>query len=288
MAGPLIRYDLSMTGYFSYPPSPSVKTRAMIPRSERRALYMRGEYGEKVDGGAFRPMTAHNTTHLDLPYHFDEDGEDLAAVLNRADSAADRPCLARVLSLAGQPRLPGARTREGIAYCETIGADVLPPAAELRGYEALVLLTGFGALMARYPDRPFPDDGEGYFHVPWLTEDATARILESGLRLVALDSNSVERQTSGQPHRMSGDAHLALLAHRPPVLIVECLDGSALARQVGFVPREALLHLVPRRVNAAGADAAHSRAFLYFYRDDPQGTALRALQSAMTPQELYG
>ena len=42
------------------------------------------------------------------------------------------------------------------------------------------------------------------------------------------------------------------------------------------------------RVNAAGADAAHSRAFLYFYRDDAQGAALRALQAATTPQEYHG
>jgi kynurenine formamidase len=288
MAGALIRYDLSMTGYFSYPPAPAVRTRTMIPRSEPRSLYMRGEFGEKVDGGAFRPLTAHNTTHLDVPYHFDEDGEDLAVLLNRADTPADRPCLARVVSLAGEAGLPGARTREGVTYCEQVSAALLPPAAELRAVEALVLLTGFGALMARYAERAFTPDGDGYYHVPWLTDDAIARVREAGLRLVAIDSTSVERQTSGTPHRMSGDAHLALLAQRPPVLIMECLDGSALARDVGFVPRQALLHGVPRRVNAAGADAAHARAFLYFYRDDPHGEALRALQSVMTPQEFHG
>jgi len=288
MAGELIRYDLSMAGYFSYPPAPAVRTRPMIPRGEPRSLYMRGEFGEKADGSAMRPMTAHNTTHLDVPYHFDAAGDDLAAVLNRADSVADRPCLARVLCLAGDPALPGAHTREGVTYCEAVSAAVLPPVAELRACEALVLLTGFGAVMARYADRPFTQDGDGYYHVPWLTDDATRHVLAAGLRLVAIDSTSVERQTSSVPHRMSGDVHSALLTHRPPVLIVECLDGSALAGQVGFVPREALLHLVPRRVNAAGADAAHSRAFLYFYRDDPAGSALRRLQAALTPQELYG
>ncbi|HKJ00096.1 MAG TPA: cyclase family protein [bacterium] len=288
MAGSLIRYDLSLPGYFSYPPAPSVKTRPMIPRGERRSLYMRGEYGAKVEGEAFRPMTAHNTTHLDVPYHFDEDGDDLAAVLNRADSVADRPCLARVVSLARQPALPGAHTREGVTYCEAVSAAVLPSVADLRQVEALVVLTGFGALMARYGDRPFAHDDDGYYHVPWFTEDATAHILKAGLKLVAIDSTTVERQTSSEPHRMSGDVHMALLGHAPPVLIMECLDGSAMAQQVGFVPSVALLHMVPRRVNAEGADAAHSRAFLYFYRDDADGTALRSLQAAMTPQELYG
>lgn len=288
MAGALVRYDLSMAGYFSYPPAPAVRTRAMIPRREPKGLYMRGEFGAKVDTGEARPITAHNTTHLDVPYHFDEDGPDLAGVLNRADSVADRPCLARVVHLAGDAALPGAYTRDGVTYCEAISADVLPPAAELRRYEALVVLTGFGAVMAQYADTPFTHDSDGFYHVPWLTDDATALLREAGLALVALDSTTVERQTSSEPHRMSGDVHMALLGHAPPVLIMECLDGSRLAGQVGFVPSEALLHMVPRRVNAAGAEAAHSRAFLYFYRDDPDGAALRALQAAMTPQELYG
>jgi kynurenine formamidase len=288
MAGALIRYDLSMTHYFSYAPAPAVRTRAMIPRQGRQSLYMRGEFGAKVEGGEFRPMTAHNTTHLDVPYHFDEDGDDLAAVLNRADSVADRPCLARVVGLAGDPALPGAHTRDGVTYCEAVSAAVLPPLAELRGVEALVLLTGFGAVMAQYGDRPYTHDGDGYYHVPWLTDDATEHILAAGLKLVAIDSTSVERQTSSVPHRMSGDVHTALLGHRPPVLIMECLDGSALAQRVGFLPREALLHMVPRRVNAAGADAAHSRAFLYFFRDDADGRALRALQATMSPAEFHG
>lgn len=287
MAGPLVRYDLSLAHYFSFPPAPTVKTRAMIPRSESRALYMRGEFGEKLDG-AFRPLTAHNTTHLDTPYHFDADGEDLAALLNRVDSVVDRPCRARVVNLAGQSDVPAAHARDGVTYCEVVSAADLPPEAELRTVEALVLLTGFGAVMAQYADRPYTSEADGYYHLPWLTEDAVERIIASGLKLVAIDSNSVERQTSAEPHRMSGDAHLALLARRPPVLIVECLDGSRLAHDVGFVPAEALLQVVPRRENAAGADAAHSRTFLYFYRDDPDGAALAALQTVITPQEFHG
>ncbi len=288
MAGPLIRFDLSLPNYFSYPPAPGVRTRPMIPRREEpRSLFMRGEYGQKADG-QYRPMTAHNTTHLDVPYHFDERGADLAAVLNRGDTVADRPVLARVAYLAGDPALPGAHHRDGIDYCEAISAAVLPPAEVLRGYEALVVITGFGEVMTRYPQQPFTHDGDGYYHLPWLTGDATARILESGLRLVALDSTTVERQTSAEPHRMSSEAHLSLLAHDPPVLIMECLNGTGLRERVGFVPGEALLHMVPRRVNARGAEAAHSRAFLYFYRDDGDGAALRSLHAAMTPQEYYG
>ena len=54
------------------------------------------------------------------------------------------------------------------------------------------------------------------------------------------------------------------------------------------MPSEGLLHMVPRRVNEEGAEAAHGRAFLYFYRDDPQGEALRGLAQAITPEEMYG
>lgn len=287
MAGPLIRFDLSLPGYFSHPPAPGVRTRAMIPRQETKTLYMRGEFGEKSPG-EFRPITAHNTTHLDVPFHFDGDGADLEAVLNRGDSVADRPCLARVVSLAGDPSLPGAYRRDGVDYCEAVSAEVLPPAEVLEQYEALVLLTGFAKVMLQYSDRPFVHDADGFYHIPWLTGDATRVILESGLSLVALDSNSVERQTSSKPHRMSGDAHQALLGNDPPVLIMECLNGADLENQVGFFPAEALLHMVPRRVNAKGAEAAHSRAFLYFYRDDGEGEALRTLQSMMTPEEFHG
>lgn len=288
MVGPLIRYDLSLASYFTYPPAPAIKTRAMIPRREPRGLYMRGEYGEKADGGALRPITGHNTTHLDTPYHFDADGEDVATLLNRADSVADRPCRARIVSLAGGGPVPAAHLRDGVTYCETVSADLLPPQEALRGVEALVVLTGFGGVMAQYADRPFSPEADGYYHLPWLTDDAVAHLVAAGIKLVAIDANSVERQTSVEPHRMSGDAHLALLARRPPVLILECLDGSRLASDVGFLPTEALLQLVPRRVDAVGADAATSRAFLYFYRDDPDGAALAALQTVMTPQEFHG
>jgi kynurenine formamidase len=284
----LIRFDLSLPNYFSYAPAPWVATRPMIPRGEPRSLFIRGEFGRKGEQGELRPITAHSTTHLDVPYHFVEPGADLAALLNRADGPADRPCLARVVALGGDPGLPGAFQRDGVTYCEAVSAAVLPSAAELRRYEALVVLTGFGEVMAALRDFQFSRHTDGFYHVPWLTEDAVTRILEAGLALVAIDSTTVERQTSSQPHRMDSEAHLRLLGNEPPVLIVEGVNGAGLRGQVGYLPAEALLHVVPRRANAAGADAAHSRAFLYFYRNDSDGQALRRLQALMTPQELYG
>jgi len=287
MAHALIRFDLSLPCYFSYPPAPSIATRPMIPRKDPVALYMRGETGEKHDGSP-RPITAHNTTHLDVPFHFYEQGADLAAVLNRMETVADRPCLARVSVLEGRPGARGHFTRDGVSYVECITAADLPAEEELRGVQALVILTGFGRVMAAQRNGPFSPNSDGFYHIPWLDEGALERILASGIQLVGLDSMSVEPQLSAVPHRMGKDIHLRLLGHQPPVLILEGLNGVGLQERVGFVPRRAVLHVVPRRANAAGADGAHSRVFLYFYRDDPDGRRLPALQDALTPQELYG
>lgn len=286
MGKSLIRYDLSLPHYFGYAPAPIIDTRPVIPRREPRGLFMRGEFGTKEDGN-LRPIVAHNTTHLDVPFHFFEDGSDLAAVLNRPELPCDRPCLARVVGLADRAG-PGSHTRDGITYCETIDADRLPDVETLRNYEALVLLTGFGRVAGRRPETRFTPDADGSYHVPHLTDSAVDRILASGLRLVALDSTTVENQTGTEPVRFGSDIHFRLLGHEPPVLIVEGLGGGALQAQVGFVPEEALLHVIPRRVNAVGADASHSRVFLYFYRDDGDGRALRDLAESLTAEEMYG
>jgi kynurenine formamidase len=259
----------------------------MIPRRDEQGLYMRGEFGTKPDG-RMRPVGAHNTTHLDAPYHFLANGADVAHVLNRGDTPGDRFSLARVLCLGGRPALPGVHTRDGVTYCEAISTDVLPSTEVLSGYESLVVLTGFGAVMARTPAGSFSPDADGRYHLPHLTAGAARRIVEAGLRLVALDSSTVEAQSSVEPIRFGSDVHYLLLGHEPPVLIVEALDGSTLEAQVGFAPEEALLQIVPRRVNAAGAEAMHSRAFLYFYRDDPRGARLRTLHALLQPEELYG
>jgi kynurenine formamidase len=283
----LIRCDLTLPHYFTYAPAPMVDTRPVIPRKQPRALFMRGEFGLKEDG-ALRPIVAHNTTHLDVPFHFLETGSDLAAVLNRAETPADRPALARLVHLGGRPGLPGAHARDGVTYCEAVSAELLPSATDLRGYEALVILTGFGALMARRPDTRFAADADGSYHVPHLTDSAAERILASGVRLVALDSTTVEPQTGHDPVRFGSDVHFRLLGHAPPVFIVEGLNGEGLPGRLGFAPEEGLLHVVPRRVNAVGADASHSRVFLYLYRGDPDGSALRHLAEALHVEEFHG
>jgi kynurenine formamidase len=287
MAASLIRFDLSLPTYFSYAPAPGVAIRPQIPRREPKGLYMRGEIGEKHDGSP-RLMTAHNTTHLDVPFHFYEQGADLAGVLNRRDQVADRPAMARLVVLAGRMDIPGLYTRDGVTYCEAVSGELLPTVEELSRYEALVVLTGFGAVMAAQQEGQFPRNPDGFYHVPYLTADAVDRIVQAGVSVVGIDSTTVEPQLSAEPHRMGSDAHFRLLGNEPPVLILEGLNGGGLAAKVGFLPLEGLLQIVPRRVNAAGADAGHSRVFLYFYREDDDGQLLRQLKDTMTPHELYG
>ncbi len=282
----LIRFDIGLPGYFTYPPAPGVNTRPLIAR-QPSGLYMRGEFGFKNVGGEGRPMSSHNTTHLDAPLHFVEGGQDMAAFLNQ-DHPVERPCLARLLHLAAQADDASCCTRGGVCYREHIRQEDLPSAAALKDYEALLIFSGFGSIMAGVPAGScYAGDDAGYYHLPWMGEAAACHVRDAGLRLVGIDSPSIEPQISAVPHRMGEAAHRILLGSEPPVLIVECLNAGGLQEQVGFLPEEALLQLVVRRVNAVGADAAPCRALLYFYADDSGGQKLRGLQQQLTPHQMF-
>lgn len=283
-----IRYDLSLPHAFSHPPAPGRRMRDLIPR-QPSGLYMRGEEGVKRATGSSRPITAHHTTHLDAPRHFFAEGADMAALLNDPQAVVDRFCHARVVCLA--PR-EGAlqQQRNGLHYRERVDAVDLPSVECLRGYEALILCTGFGAVMARHlPQEEFPPLGDGGYHEPWLAEDAVEQILEAGLRLVAIDAPSVEPQTSVQPYRMGSEVHRRLLGHTPAVLIAEGLNCSALAPYFGGQaedpPQEGLLQLVPQRSHAADADAAPCRALFYSYDGPHHAEALRSLHALFLQAE---
>ena len=124
--------------------------------------------------------------------------------------------------------------------------------------------------------------------MPGVTVEVAERVVEAGLTLLGIDSPTVERQTQGNPLRMTGDVHPILLGHTPPVFILEAVAGDHLAPQVGFVPTEGMLEVVPRRANARGADAAPARVFLSFYRGPTNRQQLQQLIALMTPRYLYG
>jgi kynurenine formamidase len=286
MVSELIKYDLSLDVYFTYGPAANVVSRPVLPRREGQPIFMRGEVGVK-DNGQVRPLVAHNTTHIDMPVHFLDGAADLHDVLNNPAYRVNFPLLTRVVDVSGWPNAPYLYENNGVRYCELVTVEMLPPVEELRQYDALVLLTGFGAVMRRGSEQ-YISDAEGFFHMPGVTVEVAQRVAEAGLTLLAIDSPTVERQTQGTPLRMTGDVHPILLGHIPPVFILEAVAGDRLVPQVGFVPAEGMLEVVPRRANARGADAAPARVFLSFYRGTNNRQQLQRLIELITPKYLYG
>jgi kynurenine formamidase len=282
----LIKYDLSLDVYFTYGPAASVLSRAVLPRREGQPIFMRGEVGIKEDG-QLRPLVAHNTTHIDMPVHFLDGAADLHDVLNNPAYRVNLPLLARVIDVSAWPDPQYFYENNGVRYCELVTAEMLPPIEELQQYDALVLLTGFGAVMRRGSEQ-YGADAKGFFHMPGVTVEVAQRVVEAGLTLLAIDSPTVERQTGGKPLRMTGDVHPILLGHTPPVFILEAVAGDRLAPQAGFVPTAGMLEVIPRRANAKGADAAPARVFLSFYSGPDNRQRLQDLIARITPKYLYG
>ena len=286
MGNGLIKCDVTLETYFTYGNSASVITRPVLQRREGQPIAMRGEIGIRDDGN-FRPLVAHNTTHIDMPLHFIDQTADLGTVLNNPAYRINLPMLARVLDLSTWPDPQCFYEQNGVRYCERVSIEMLPPVEELRQYHALVLLTGFGAVMRPGSDH-FHPDAAGFYHLPYITVEVAQRVADAGLALIAIDCMTVERQTQGRPLRMTGDVHPVLLGHEPPVFILEGVAGDRIVPQAGFVPTEGVLEVIPRRTNAAGAEAAHARVFLSFYRGPENRQRLEQLLELVTPEYLYG
>ena len=286
MGNGLIKCDITLETYFTYGPAASVVTRPVLQRREGQPIAMRGEIGIRDDGN-FRPLVAHNTTHVDMPLHFIDNSADLDTVLNNPTYRMNMPMLARVLDLSTWPERQYFYEHNGVRYCERITVEMLPTVAELRQYHALVLLTGFGAVMRQGSDS-FNADADGFYHLPYITVDVAQRVVDAGLTVLAIDCMTVECQTQGNPLRMTGDVHPILLGHEPPVFILEGVAGDRLATPAGFIPTEGMLEVIPRRTNAAGAEAAHARVFLSFYRGADNRQRLEQLLEMVTPEYLYG
>ena len=286
MGNGLIKCDLTLEHYFIYGNAASVITQPVLPRRKGQPIFMRGEVGIKEDG-KLRPLVAHNTTHIDMPLHFIEGAADLDAVLNNSAYRINRPMLARILDLLQWPEPQYFYERNGVRYCQEVVVDMLPTVDELRQYDALVLLTGFGAVM-RQGSEHFHPDAAGFYHLPYITVEVAQRVADAGLALLAIDCTTVERQTQGNPLRMTGDIHPILLGHQPPVLILEGVAGDRIASQAGRIPTEGVLEVIPRRTNAAGADAAHARVFLSFYAGPDNPQRVQRLLEVITPEYLYG
>ncbi len=189
MGNGLIKCDLTLETYFTYGNSASVITRPVLQRREGQPIAMRGEIGIREDGN-FRPLVAHNTTHIDMPLHFLEHTPDLATVLNNPTYRINMPMLARLLDLSTWPDAQCFYEQNGVRYCERVSLEMLPAWEELQQYDALVLLTGFGAVM-RQGSEPFHTDAAGFYHLPYITVEVAQRVAAAGISLLAIDCTTV-------------------------------------------------------------------------------------------------
>jgi len=155
-------------------------------------------------------LGTHTGTHVDSPFHFDV-----------GDQTADQLSLdvlmgpARVIDLRGIVAI----TAENLAAADIAGAD-------------RVILKTDGSQWIR--TGPFPKVP------PHLTEGAAAVLIQQGIRLLGIDTLSVD-------HPESGAVHLALL--NAGVIILETIDLSAVE------PGDYHLTCLPLRLPYDGAPA---------------------------------
>ena len=176
---------------------------------------MRLHDGDSCNVSSLR-MSTHTGTHLDAPFHFDDSGADIATV----DLSS---CLgpARVVEM-------------GVATC--IRAEDLS-ALDWSGVERVLFRTSAG-------DLPEGTWHGGFVH---LTEEAAELLGSKGLRLVGIDTPSVDRADSREL-----PVHKALL--RCGITI---LEGARLA---GVAPGDYELICLPLKI--AGGDGSPVRAIL--------------------------
>jgi kynurenine formamidase len=223
-----------------------------------------GETGEQLG------ISNHTWSHLDAPYHLIGDG----ASLDELDPTDYLASLARVIDLSGSD--PARRESiDGVDYHSRIDVKDLPAdlESETRGCEALLFVTGFGALI----DRGFPMTSGADEHYPNLTRDAAKLVASlSHIRLVAIDSPSFDKPET------RAIAHRILLGRRPkPVLLLETLTCERLRRAVNPLPDKVLLTAEPLRAYGKKPDGALASVFAYAGTGDGNrfenfATAMRA------------
>lgn len=179
-------------------------------------------------------MGSQTGTHLDAPYHFLADGarvEDLDPALLCAPGV--------IVDVRGK------RPRTAITW-----GDLEPRADELGPGMILVLHTGWSEHWGT----------DAYADHPYLDADAARRIVETGVRTVAIDAMSLDETTDAEEHPTGFAAHHAVLGAGG--VIAENLTGLA---AVDFdSPVVSLLPILLR-----GADGAPVRAVAMERSDAP-------------------
>lgn len=170
-------------------------------------------------------MGSQSGTHLDAPYHFVEDG-----------ARVDDLDLALLCAPAVVADVTGRAPRTALGW-----RDLAPVAGDLRPGRILVLRTDW----SRHWGTP------AYFDHPYLDADAAARVVDAGVRVVALDALSIDETVLDGEQPTGFAAHHAVLGAGG--VVVENLTGLD---AVDFP--DPVLSVLPLRLT--GADGAPVRA----------------------------
>ena len=176
-------------------------------------------------------LGTHTGTHLDAPSHFVQGGapvDDLDLEL-----------------LAAAPAVVADLRHKGAPHTCIIWEDLAPAEAELRrtGARVLLLCTGWSKNWG----------GENYTSHPWLDVEAARKLLEVGVRVIGLDTQSPDR-VAPTPGFEGKEVHLVFLGAGG--VIVENLNGLERLLESGW--KNVVVSMLPLRLK--GLDGSPLRA----------------------------
>jgi kynurenine formamidase len=272
-AAALCRVDLSPVEYTHVPQAPRIERRVILARDGTNPWQMRGVVPIDTGGGVAAGVSNHTWSHVDAPFHRLAHG----ATLDRIAPAHYLASRTRVVDLTASTAAARRETVRGVSYHSQIDTDDLP--ADLEGYEALLVVTGFGPLI----EQGYPMTADADYHYPSVTAAAAARLANvSSLRLLALDSPTIDKPEA------DGIAHVTLLGRTPdPVLLVETLTCERLRRAASPLPAEGLLTVEPLRAFGPEPDGALASVYFYFARPGFE-TAFQIFSATLREATLAG
>ena len=243
----LVRVDLSPADYVHVPQAPRIERRPIFARGRDNEWAMLGVVGLGA-AGECAGVSNHTWSHLDAPYHLLADG----ASLDEIDPRHYLASRTRVVDLTNSKASERRETIDGVDYHSRIDVADLP--VDLGAYDALLFVTGFGALI----DRGYPMTDGADHHYPNVTRAAERIAGVSSIRLVGIDSPSFDKPET------SAAAHRVLLGRRPaPVLLLETLTCERLRHALDPLPTEILLTVEPLRAYGERPDGALSSVYAY-------------------------
>lgn len=261
------RVDLSPADYVHVPQAPRIERRIFLARDAAQPWHMRIVCGVTQEGEA-AGVSNHTWSHVDAPYHRLANG----ATLDRVPPSHYLASRTRIVDLTGSAAAGADVRREtvdGVAYHSWVDTADLPD--DLEEYDAVLFVTGFGALI----ERGYPMTADADWHYPSVTAAAAERLAAlPNLRLVAMDSPTFDKPD------VDGIAHVTLLGRQPsPVLLVETLTCERLRRAASPLPVEGLLTVEPLRAFGPEPDGALASVYLYYLGSAADAAADREAQA---------